>query len=153
NLGWAALAFTIAIGVLNGGGRGPTQRLLGYGYILFYFAFDLWMISTALRRFGIISTHQFRVTAVWLAGGWTLAGIPVAVRWYRQRRRATQYADVSTYSRRTRRAGPRPMWRVWRYLWWTLEYAFTSLICGVLLLFGKDLGVSLAAQPARWSIS
>jgi hypothetical protein len=160
NLGWAALAFTIAtLFVLNRGGRGPTKRLLGYGFVLFYLAFDLWMMSTALRRFGIVSTHQFRVTAVWLAAGWTLAGIPVALRWRQERHLGARYVDVSTLVREAGRAGPsrtqraQRTRRTWRYLRWTMEYVFTSLICGDLLLFGKDLGASLTAQSARWGVS
>jgi hypothetical protein len=109
-----------------------------------YIAFDVWIIATAASLFHIVATHQFRVTAGYVAAGWTVSGIvPFTIWRSRRAERIHTFTEVTAEEKGT----------VDGLLGMLFQYGMATLVCGVLLEAGAALGAYLTHVAARWRIS
>lgn len=152
NVGWGALAFGIAayfviLPMISGdtykGAMSVMGRMERHFTILFYFAFEVWMVSSALSLFGIVSGGpQGQRTWAAVAIGWGAAGAVAAVVALPRRRRiwkATpieQHIDLS--SKRS----------IFWYVSRSLTYAFAVGICTDAMLFGEMTSAAIRAPIA-----
>jgi hypothetical protein len=152
NAGWGALAFGIAayfvlLPILLPdnfkGAFGVFKRMEYHLALLFYFAFEFWMLSSALSLFGIKSGGpEGERTWAAVAIGWGAAGAAVgavALACRRRIRKATpieQHIDLS--ARRN----------IFWYISRSLVYAFAVQICTVTMYFGDMITQGIKAPIA-----
>jgi hypothetical protein len=102
------------------------------------------LTATAASLFHIVATHQFRVTAGYIAAGWTVSGVVLLAIWQWQRaERARTFTEVTTEEEGD--AGGA--------LGMLFDYGIATVLCVLLLEGGAALGSYLTHLAARWSIS
>jgi hypothetical protein len=152
NVGWGALAFGIAAyfvvlpALAAGSGKGALsvlRRMERHLTILFYFAFEAWMVSSAFSLFGIDSGgSQGQRTWAAVAIGWGAAGVAagaVAISYRRRIWKATPVEQQINLS-----AKRNFFWYISR----AFTYAFAVVVCTDAMLFGEMITVNIRAPLA-----
>ena len=148
NIGWGALAFGIAACILvstltPGDYRGATsvlKRMTLHLWLLFYFAFEFWMLSSAFSLFGIDSGGpQGEKTWAAVAIGWGAAGVAFGAAALIYRRRIWKAAPIEQYINFSARRNF--FWYISR----SFVYVFAVQVCTVAMYFGAMITMSIKA--------
>jgi hypothetical protein len=113
------------------------------GVWLLYFAFPVWMIATAAGMFHIVATHQFRVTAGFVAAGWTVSAVvPFSIWWSRRAESRSTFAEVRPDGFDSQGC-----------LGLILDYGLATALASITLLTGAILAAWLTQRAASWHIT
>jgi len=150
NVGWGALAFGIASYFVvlpllaagsDKGAMSILKRMEHHLTILFYFAFEVWMLSSAFSLFGIDSGGaQGQRTWAAVAIGWGTAGAAagaVALR-YRIWKATPVEQHINLSTKRD----------IFWYISRSFTYAFAVLVCTVAMLFGEMITANIRTPVA-----
>ena len=141
NVGWGALAFGIAayfvvlpvlVAGSDKGAMSVLKRMERHLTILFYFAFEVWMVSSAFSLFGIDSGgSQGQRTWAAVAIGWGAAGAVAGAVALSCRRRIWKATPVEQHINLSTKHN------IFWYISRSLTYAFAVLVCTDAMLFGE----------------
>jgi hypothetical protein len=152
NVGWSALAFGIAayfvvLPVLVAGSDKGAMSVLKHMErhltILFYFAFEVWMLSSAFSLFGIDSGgSQGQRTWAAVAIGWGAAGAVAGAVALPCRRRIWKATPVEQHINLSTKRN------IFWYISRSLTYTFAVLVCTDAMLFGEMITANIRTPIA-----